>query len=80
MNGIAFDELERKIEAAAERLSTLREENAELRQQVARLEAQLEAHHDGAESGDEEAWRRERGEVRQRVATLIERLEGLLAK
>jgi len=68
--------LEEKVHAAADRLRTLREENAALRAQVENLEERLAAA-TAATGGDAGGWAEEREEIRGRVERLVEHLEAL---
>ena len=66
--------LEEKVHAAAGRILELREENARLQRRIEELEERL------ATPATDEAgarWIEEREEIRERVARLVERLEGL---
>ena len=69
-------DLEEKIEEASTRLGDLREENDELKKQVAELEKKLEAAPDAEQVA---GWTEERDDVRQRVGKLVEHLDQLLA-
>lgn len=71
-----LDELEATVKEAAETIQALREEKADLVRQVQELEAKAGGGGDTDEAA--RAWREERREIRQRVETLTQRLEGLL--
>ncbi len=58
---------------AAERLEALSGDNEELQRRVAQLEAELA----GARSSTAAAWRKERGEIKKRVAQLVGKLSAL---
>ena len=64
--------LEARVKDAAERIHTLKQENAELAARVAELEERASA------EGAEAAWVEEREELRRRVEALVATLEGLL--
>lgn len=69
-------DLEETVRRAAEGLAELRRERDELRARVEELE-KAGPPTDG-DSGDREAWHEERVEIRRRVESLTDRLEGLL--
>ena len=64
------------IRQATEALAELRREREELRARVEELEA--EGPPTDSDAGEREAWHEERVEIRRRVESLTERLEGLL--
>jgi len=75
-NDIAWlQALEEKVHAAAGRILELREENARLQRRIEELEERL-----ATPVTDEAAgrWVEEREEIRERVARLVDHLEGLL--
>lgn len=83
-------DLEEKVKEAAERLETLRDENADLSEKNAqlvdentRLEqrvTELEEELANAVEGGEAAWSEERQEIRGRVEKLVEHLDTLLSE
>ena len=70
-----LEQLESRIQQAAERMRELGEENAALRDKVGGLEKELAQMEQGAAS----AWDAERAEIRTRVEALAGKLEALLA-
>ncbi|MEM8931691.1 MAG: cell division protein ZapB [Acidobacteriota bacterium] len=77
-----LQDLEERVQEAAERLRSLREENERLETHCRQLEGrveELEAAVDAAGGdGDDAAWREERDEIRGRVEKLVDHLAGLL--
>jgi regulator of replication initiation timing len=78
----ALDRLEQKIKALVTEMAKLRAEHAKQTEENRRLTAQLDAATSklvDAEAGVEEvnALRQERDQVRNRVAGILEQLEGL---
>ncbi len=70
-----LEQLEERIQQAAERMRQLGEDNAALRKKVESLEEELTETRQGAAS----AWDQEREEIRTRVEALAGKLEALLA-
>lgn len=77
-----LEHLERTVHETAETIAALREEKQELVSRVEELEDEIErlSAEGGADTGDgaPEAWQEERKEIRRRVQSLTEKLEGLL--
>ena len=79
-----LDHLERTVHEATETIGTLRRQNQDLAERIDSLEEELAQARagDGGEAGGDEnaaaAWREERQEIRRRVESLTEKLEGLL--
>ncbi len=76
-------DLEEKVQEASERLGDLRAQNdqlqkreAKLKKRVAKLEAQLKKAPDAEQVS---GWADERDDIRQRVETLVDHLDRLLA-
>ncbi len=69
-----LEQLESRIQQAAERMRELGEENATLREKVGALEKELAETQEGAAS----AWDAERDDIRTRVEALAGKLEALL--
>ena len=68
----ALKELETKVRAVGDQLESLRKQNRGLKTKLKKLEAEL------AEFADGDGWKKERTEIRDRVARLTEDLEALL--
>ena len=71
-----LDQLEARVQAAAERIRSLKKENAELSNRVEELVKEAEERE--AAAGDQLAWEDERDEIRRRVEKLTATLESLL--
>ncbi len=70
-----LSDLEERVRQASKRLRKLTAENRKLKKRVKELEKRLSAAPGDAEKA---AWTGERDEIRQRVETLVEHLDGLL--
>lgn len=77
-----LEHLEKTVHDAAETITTLREEKQGLASRIEELEDEVERleAEGGGDAGDgaTEAWQEERSEIRRRVESLTEKLEGLL--
>lgn len=75
MSEAFLDQLEQRVQAAAERIRALKAENDRLVERVGKLQGELELAQDDSAA---RAWAEEREDIRQRVEKLAATLEGLL--
>ena len=73
----SLDKLTRSIQTAVSEIKRLRRENDRLKEKSAKLERRVEA---SSASTDEEVWRAERSQIRDRMEELVDRLEGVLGE